>query len=322
MIGPIGLIYRLMHCDTNNSLNAGRLNRLKRKLCSHSNGFYVSIILNIWIILIFIIPIVLVFKISFTEPVIAIPPLGRLCTWTGEQILNIKLNFANYVRILKDSYYISAFANSICITILTTFICLTLGFPMAYAICKTKPRTQAVLISLLSLSIWTATLIRIYALINLLSSKGVLNSFLGYVGIQPIRFLGNYTTVCLGLVFCYLPYMIIPIYSILEKYDKSYIEAAHDLGCTPLKTLWKITIPLCRGGIITGCILVFATTIGEFSIPELLGSSDTLMFGRILWTEFFNNLDWPMTCAMSIVMMIFIITPIYVIQKKYGEVIN
>lgn len=164
---------------------------------------------------------------------------------------------------------------------------------------------------------WTATLIRVYALINLLGSQGVLNSLLGFFEISPIKFLGNYVTVCFGLVFCYLPYMILPIYSILEKHDKSCIEAAYDLGCTPFRTLWQVTIPLCKGGIVTGCILVFATTIGEFSIPELLGSSDTLMFGRILWTEFFNNLDWAMSCAMSIVMMVFIITPIYIIQKRY-----
>ncbi len=300
-------------------MNTEGLSSLNKRLRQPSNGFYISIVPNIWMILVFIIPIFLIFKISFTEPIMAVPPLGKLCTWTNEQILNIKLNVANYIRILKDNYYISTFANSVCITTLTTFICLIFGFPMAYAICQTKPRTQSVLMSLLSLSIWTATLIRIYALINLLGSKGILNSFLEYIGIQPVKFLGNYVAICLGLVFCYLPYMIFPIYSILEKYDKSYVEAAHDLGCTPFKTLWKVTIPLCKGGIITGCILVFATTIGEFSIPELLGSSDTLMFGRILWTEFFNNLDWPMTCAISIIMMIFIIAPIYVIQKKYGK---
>lgn len=299
-----------------------KFKNLNKNIHNPSNGFYVSIIPNLWLITAFIIPISLVFKISFTEPVMSIPPLGELCSWTGNQILNIKLNIANYIRMVKEHYYISAFVNSVCITTLTTLLCLIFGFPMAYAICKTKPRTQAVLISLLSLSIWTATLIRIYALINLLGSKGVLNSLLTHMGMQPVKFLGSYTTVCLGLVFCYLPYMIFPIYSILEKYDKSCVEAAYDLGCSPLKTLWKVTIPLCRGGIITGCILVFATTVGEFSIPELLGSSDTLMFGRILWTEFFNNLDWPMTCAISIVMMAFIILPMYFIQKKYGETIN
>ena len=315
-------IFELIQRSIRKSVNINKSKSLNNKIRRPSNSFYVSMIPNIWIILIFIIPIFLVFKISFTEPIMAIPPLGKLCSWTSEQILNIKLNLTNYVRILKEYYYISAFINSIGITSITTFLCLIIGFPMAYAICKTKPRTQSVLMSLLSLSIWTATLIRVYALINLLASKGILNSLLGYLGIQPIKFLGNYVAICLGLVFCYLPYMIFPIYSVLEKYDKSCVEAAHDLGCTPLKTLWKVTIPLCRGGIITGCILVFATTIGEFSIPELLGSSNTLMFGRILWTEFFNNLDWPMTCAISIVMMVFIITPIYIIQKRYGESIN
>ena len=191
---------------------------------------------------------------------------------------------------------------------------------MAYGICKTSERTKTVLLLLLSLSFWTSTLIRVYAWINMLSNQGVLNSLLIKIGIinTPIQFLGNYCMVCIGLVFCYLPYMIYPIYSVLEKFDKSYIEAAYDLGCHPTSAFWKITLPLCKEGITTGSILVFSTTVGEFVIPELLGGSDTLMFGRMLWMEFYNNLNWPMTCAIAIVMMAFIITPIFVIQKKYG----
>ncbi len=294
-------------------------NRICKKLNNVSNGFFVSAVPNVWIIIFFIIPIFLIFKISFTESVISIPPLGKMCFFTDNWVINIKLNFVNYVRMLRENYYLTAFVNSVVITTITTFICLLLGFPMAYGISKTKVRTQSALVGLLSLSMWTATLIRVYALINILSSNGTLNSILSFFGLQPVKFLGNYFAVCFGLVFCYLPYMVLPIYSILSKYDESCVEAAYDLGCTPLKTIWKVTIPLCRGGIITGCILVFATTIGEFSIPELLGSSDTLMFGRILWTEFFNNLNWAMTCAISIVMMVFIITPICFIQKRYGE---
>lgn len=294
-------------------------NRICKKLNNVSNGFFVSAVPNVWIIIFFIIPIFLIFKISFTESVISIPPLGKMCFFTDNWVINIKLNLVNYVRMLRENYYLTAFVNSVVITTITTFICLLLGFPMAYGISKTKVRTQSALVGLLSLSMWTATLIRVYALINILSSNGTLNSILSFFGLQPVKFLGNYFAVCFGLVFCYLPYMVLPIYSILSKYDESCVEAAYDLGCTPLKTIWKVTIPLCRGGIITGCILVFATTIGEFSIPELLGSSDTLMFGRILWTEFFNNLNWAMTCAISIVMMVFIITPICFIQKRYGE---
>ncbi len=294
------------------------LNRISKNLDKINNGFYVSAIPNIWIVIFFVAPILLIFKISFTEPIVSIPPIGKMCSYIGDYTVNIKINLANYVRILKENCYLTAFTNSVMITTVTTLICLLLGFPIAYGINQTKPHTQSALISLLSLSMWTATLIRVYALINLFSSNGALNSLLSFFGLQPVKFLGNYFAVCLGLVFCYLPYMVLPIYSILAKNDKSCVEAAYDLGCTPLKTIWKITIPLCRGGIITGCILVFSMTIGEFSIPELLGSSDTLMFGRILWTEFFSNLDWAMTCAISIVMMAFIIIPIYIVQKRYG----
>ena len=283
-----------------------------------NNGSYTSILPVLWMILFFILPILLIFKTSFTESIYSIPPLSSICSWTSNHFLILRINFDNYIHLVKDSYYLSAFINSMCLTLLSTAICFVLGFVMAYGICQTRNRTRSVLMSMLSLLIWTATLIRIYAWINLLSNQGLINKMLSYIGVSTIKFIGSYYTVCLGLVFCYLPYMIFPIYSILEKLDKAYIEAAYDLGCNPIKTFLKVTLPLCRSGIVTGCIMVFSTSIGEFVIPELLGGPDTLMFGRILWMEFFNNLNWPMTCALSIVMMAFIITPIYVFQKKHG----
>lgn len=146
-----------------------------------------------------------------------------------------------------------------------------------------------------------------------MGAHGLINNVFG----TNFKFLGNYYSVCLGLVFCYLPYMIFPIYSVLDKYDKSYLEAAYDLGCKPKNATFKIILPLCKNGVISGGIIVFSSTIGEFVIPELLGNTNTMMFGRILWMEFFNNINWPIACALSIVAMIFIVIPVYVIQKKY-----
>ena len=280
-----------------------------------------SIIPSIWIIIFLIIPIIIVFKTSFCESIFGIPPISTICRWLDGHLLNIKINFENYFRIIKDSYYLLSFINTAIITTIVTFTCFIFGFLMAYAICKTSDKTKSILMSMVSVSLWTATLIRIYAWINLLGTNGVINNFLSNFCIGPIKFLGHYSTVCVGLVFCYLPYMILPLYSVLEKFDKSYIEAAYDLGCSPIRTFWSVTLPVCKNGIITGCIIVFSIAIGAFVVPELLGSSDVLLFGRILWMEFFNNLDWPMACALSIVLMIFIIIPIYVMQKKYGEAV-
>ena len=291
------------------------------KKLPNNNSFYLSLVPSIWIIIFFIIPIFIVFKTSFCESIFSIPPISSICKWLDGHLLNIKINFENYFRLIDESYYLLSFINTVIITTIVTFICFIFGFIMAYAICKTSERTRSILMSMVSVSLWTATLIRIYAWINLLGTNGVINNFLSHFGIAPVKFLGNYSTVCVGLVFCYLPYMILPLYSVLEKFDKSYIEAAYDLGCSPLKTFWSVTLPLCKNGIITGCIIVFSSAIGEFVVPELLGSSDVLLFGRILWMEFFNNLDWPMACALSIILMIFIITPIYIIQKRCGETV-
>jgi putrescine transport system permease protein len=189
---------------------------------------------------------------------------------------------------------------------------------MAYGIHKIEGNLKNIMLLLVSLSFWTSFLLRIYSWMSLLSVNGALNTFLLKMGIisEPIQFIGTYYTVCLGLVFCYIPFMIFPIYAILEKVDKSYIEAAYDLGYSPTKAFWTVTIPLTKGGITTGAILVFSASIGEFVIPELLGGAETITFGRVMWNEFFSNLDWTMACALSIGMMFFIILPIYILRRK------
>lgn len=277
-----------------------------------------SILPTVWLVLFLVCPLLIVLKISISESVFSIPPFSEVCSNLEDFVFEIKLNFKNYAKLLEDSFYVKAFFNSVCIAFVSAILCCTIGFPIAYGIHEARPNVRTILLLLVSLSFWSSFLIRVYSWMNLLSINGFVNSILLKIGIisEPIQFIGNYYAICLGLVFCYLPFMIFPIYSILEKVDKTHIEAALDLGCNPTRTFWTITFPLAKPGIISGCTLVFATSIGEFVIPELLGGADTITLGRIIWSEFFTNLDWPMACAISISLMILIILPIFLFQRK------
>lgn len=283
-----------------------------------NSKFLIACIPILWMFLFFILPLIIALKISFSESAFSTPPYTDVFSWTKKYMLQIELNLSNYATLIKDAYYRCAFLNSLLISTAATFLCLVIGYMMAYAMNGLKERTRSILLLFISLSFWTSFLIRVYSWMNLLSVHGVVNSFLTKIGLidTPIQFIGNYYSICLGMVFCYLPFMIFPIYSVLEKVDKSCIEAAYDLGCSPVKTFWVITVPLSKFGIITGCVLVFASSIGEFVVPELLGGADCVTVGRVLWTEFFSNLDWPMACALSVVMAIFIVLPIFFFQRK------
>lgn len=284
----------------------------------NDSKFWIGIIPTLWIIVFFILPLLIVLKISFSESVFSIPPFTEIFNTTKEHIVEIRLNLKNYISMFRDSYYVTAFINSLYLSVIATILCFLIGFPMAYGIHSVNDRLKTILLLLISLSFWTSFLIRTYSWMSLLSINGIINSLLIKLGVisLPIQFIGTYYAVCLGLVFCYLPFMVFPVYAVLEKVDKSYIEAAYNLGCRPTKTFWKITIPLSKSGIATGAILVFSASIGEFVIPELLGGADAVTFGRVLWTEFFSNLDWTMACTLSIVMMCFIILPIFIFQKR------
>lgn len=272
----------------------------------------------IWNILFFVAPLLIILKISFSESVFEMPPFAEVFSMSKNYLLEIKLNLKNYIAMFQSSYYVTAFLNSIFLSATSTILCFLIGFPMAYGIYNARDDLKPFLLLLLSLSFWTSLLIRIYSWMNFLSVNGFVNTILMKFGIidAPIQFIGTYYAVCIGLVFCYLPFMIFPIYAALEKVDKSYIESAYDLGCHPTKTFWTITIPLSKQGISAGAILVFAATSGEFVIPEILGGPEAITFGRVLWNEFFTNLDWPMACALSLTMMFAIILPIFIFQKR------
>ncbi|MDR1034982.1 MAG: putrescine ABC transporter permease PotH [Holosporales bacterium] len=268
--------------------------------------FFLALLPFVWLVLFCAIPFSMVFRMSFTSAVFGIPPYSEIFQWSSDNIIKIAFNIQNYLVVIKDSYYIESFINSVILSIITVFACSTLGLIMAYGIFCVSAHLRPTLLLLISLSFWTSFLIRVYSWINMLSAHGIVNNFLIKIGLidEPIKFIGNYYIVCIGFIFCYLPLMILPIYASLEKIDKSCVESAWNLGCGIYKTFWTLIIPMSISGLKTGCLLVGTASLAEFVIPELLGGPDSLTFGRVLWTEFFTNLDWPMTCSLSVSMIV------------------
>src|SRR3989344_1413294 len=270
----------------------------------------------VWLLLFFLVPLFIIFNISLSESVLGVPPYKNIWEWTDHLSLKIHLHFENYKILFEDSLYQYAFIQSLKFASISTVLCLLLGYPMAYTIARAEPRTQTFLLFLVLLPFWTSFLLRVYAWIGLLSREGLINSLLVWLGLvdTPLTLLGTGFSVCLGMVYCYLPFMILPLYAALSKFDISLLEAAADLGCTPLKAFLKITLPLSQGGIIAGCFLVFIPCVGEFVIPELLGSSESYVLGKVIWTEFFNNRDWPMAASVAMLMVLFMVLPIVLVQ--------
>jgi putrescine transport system permease protein len=280
--------------------------------------FYAAAAPTLWVVLFLVVPLLIVLKISFTESAFSIPPFSNVFDVAGDYALHIKLSLKNFAGVVFDHYYITAFINSVFLGILATIICLFIGFPIAYGISTARNTAKYVLILLIALSFGTSFLLRVYSWINFLSPCGLLNTALLKCGMidEPIQFFGSYVAVCMGVVFCYLPFMIFPIYAVLSKIGREYIESALDLGCSPRVAFWCVSVPLSRSGVATGCVMIFAMAAGEFVIPELLGSADTTTFGRVLWNEFYTNLDWPMACALSVAMLTIVTLPIYLFQRR------
>ncbi|CZF79888.1 Putrescine transport system permease protein PotH [Grimontia celer] len=265
----------------------------------------------LWLLLFFAVPFLIVFKISFSMAALAIPPYEAIVAYVDE-VIEITLNLENYLRILDDDLYYLAYLSSVKIAFVSTLGCLLLGYPMAYAIARAPARMQTVLLLLIMLPSWTSFLIRVYAWMGLLSNTGIINNTLMWLGVisDPIQILNTNTAVYIGIVYTYLPFMVLPLYANLVKLDGSLLEAAADLGSRNFNTFWKVTLPLSKGGIIAGSMLVFIPVVGEVVIPELLGGPETLMIGKVLWQEFFNNRDWPVASALAIVMLLLLIIPI------------
>lgn len=274
----------------------------------------------LWLILLFMLPFLIVFKISFAEMARAIPPYTDLITWADDQ-LSVALNFANYFQLTDDPLYAEAYLQSLQIAAVSTLCCLAIGYPLAWAVAHSKASTRNILLLLVILPSWTSFLIRVYAWMGILKNNGVLNNVLLWLGIidQPLTILHTNLAVYIGVVYAYLPFMVLPIYTALTRIDYSLVEASLDLGARPLKTFFSVIVPLTKGGIIAGSMLVFIPAVGEFVIPELLGGPDSIMIGRVLWQEFFNNRDWPVASSVAIVMLLLLIVPIMWFHKYQNK---
>ena len=274
----------------------------------------------LWLFLFFALPFFIVLKISFAEADVAIPPYTEIYTYV-EQKLEVVLNLANYSLLAGDELYIAAYLGSLKMAFFSTLLCLLIGYPMAYAIATARKEMQTVLVLLIMMPTWTAILIRVYAWMGILSNNGLLNSFLLGIGVidEPLQILNTNLAVYIGIVYSYLPFMVLPLYANLVKHDQSLLEAASDLGARNLTRFWQITVPLSKNGIIAGCMLVFIPVVGEFVIPEMLGGPETLMIGKVLWQEFFNNRDWPVASALAVVMLAVLIIPIILFNRNQAK---
>nr|WP_110876304.1 putrescine ABC transporter permease PotH [Franconibacter helveticus] len=274
----------------------------------------------LWLILLFLLPFLIVFKISLAEMARAIPPYTDLVSWEEGQA-SILLNFANFLQLTDDPLYYEAYLQSLQVAAVSTLCCLLLGYPLAWAVAHSKPSTRNILLLLVILPSWTSFLIRVYAWMGILKENGILNNVLLWLGVidQPLTILHTNIAVYIGIVYAYLPFMVLPIYTALTRIDYSLVEASLDLGARPLKTFFSVIVPLTKGGIIAGSMLVFIPAVGEFVIPELLGGPDSIMIGRVLWQEFFNNRDWPVASAVAITMLVVLIAPIMWFHKYQNK---
>ncbi|WP_417512765.1 ABC transporter permease subunit [Marinobacter sp.] len=270
---------------------------------------------TVWLLLFFLIPFLVVAKISFSVAAIARPPYLPIVEWV-DGFFRINLNFGNYLFLLEDPLYVAAYLGSVKIAGISTLFALLIGYPMAYLIARSEPDRRNLLLMLVVLPFWTSFLLRVYAWIGFLKSNGVINNFLMSIGIidEPLVMLQTDFAVYIGIVYTYLPFMILPLYANLVKLDEAYLEASADLGAHPMTTFFTVTLPLSLSGIIAGCMLVFIPAVGEFVIPALLGGPDTLMIGQVLWNEFFSNRDWPIASAVAIVMLFVLVIPIMLLR--------
>ncbi len=276
----------------------------------------------LWLAVLFLAPFFIVIKMSLSDLAVSIPPytpqLDLSGGWETVKKYWAALDFENYEWLADDPLYANSFKSSLVIASISTFITLCVGYPIAYALACSSPRWRPVLVMLVILPFWTSFLIRVYAWIGILKTEGLLNQLLLAVGVigEPLTILNTNTAVYIGIVYSYLPFMVLPIYAALEKMDFSLLEAAEDLGSSRLSAFWLVTLPLSLPGVIAGCFLVFIPAMGEFVIPDLLGGSETLMIGKTLWVEFFSNRDWPVASAVAVVLLVLLIVPIVLFQRQ------
>jgi putrescine transport system permease protein len=274
----------------------------------------------LWLVAFFLVPFLIVLKISLSQTAIAQPPyvpvLDLAAGWQGIKDFVAGLSIENYTTLASDDIYLFSYLRSLTVAAVSTVILVLTGFPIAYAMARAPRGWRPVLLMLIVLPFWTSFLIRVYAWINILQRDGLLNQALHALRLidQPLTWLATDTAIYIGLVYSYLPFMVLPLYASLEKIDDSLLEAAADLGCPRWKAFWTVTVPLALPGLGAGALLCFIPIVGEFVVPDLLGGSDTTMIGQTLWTEFFANKDWPVASAVAVVLMVLLVGPIAIYQ--------
>lgn len=279
----------------------------------------------LWLLVFFLVPFFIVLKISLSMTALAMPPyvpVFDLAKGIDNVVAGIRqFTTDNYVWLIEDALYVRAYLSSLWIAAVSTFLLLVVGYPIAYGMARAPRRWQAMLVMMVILPFWTSFLIRVYAWIGILKKEGLLNQMLLALGVidDPLTILNTNTAVYIGIVYSYLPFMVLPLYAALERMDDTLLEAAADLGCPPVQAFWKITFPLSMPGVIAGCFLVFIPVTGEFVIPDLLGGSETLMIGKTLWAEFFSNRDWPVSSAVAVVLLVILVVPIVLFQNQEAK---
>jgi putrescine transport system permease protein len=285
-----------------------------RRLREHSTAGRLAALAipYLWLVLFFLLPLLIVLKISVSESIMGIPPYRPILEFAEQARVQIHLTFSNFALLLRDDMYAVAYINSIRIAAISTVIAGVIGYTMAYGIARSPLRWRYLLLMLIIIPFWTSFLIRIYAMIGFLKDNGLVNNLLMALGVidQPLVIMHTPTAIYIGIVYSYLPFMILPIYAALERMDPSLLEAASDLGAKPWKAFLKVTLPLSMPGVIAGSLLVFIPAVGEFVIPELLGGLGSPMIGKVLWAEFFQNRDWPVSSAVAIAMLALLVVPV------------
>jgi putrescine transport system permease protein len=288
---------------------------------TRANRALVTAIPFLWLIVFFLVPFLIVIRISLSDDALAQPPYQPLLDfsagWAGLRDFIAALDFETYAFVLRDPLYVYSYLQSVWIAALSTFILALIGFPIAYAITRAPAGWRPILVMLVILPFWTSFLIRVYAWMGILAREGLLNQVLRALGLvdEPVEMLASNGAVILGIVYAYLPFMVLPLYAALDRLDESLLEAAADLGAPPWKSFWLVTFPLALPGLVAGALLCFIPAVGEFVIPDLLGGSDTLMIGRTLWTEFFANRSWSVAATIAVLLLLVLVVPLALYQN-------
>ncbi|TBY41924.1 ABC transporter permease subunit [Rhizobium leguminosarum] len=293
-----------------------------------ASGLYNRLVIVIpyaWLLLFFLAPFFIVFRISMSTTAIAMPPYEPVFSfadgWAGLLSKIGEFSLDNYTYLTDDPLYFNAYVSSVVIAAISTFLTLLIAYPIAYGMAQAPRGLRPTLVMLVILPFWTSFLIRVYAWIAILKPEGLFNQLLLSLHLidTPLIILNTNTAVYIGIVYSYLPFMVLPLYSALEKMDGTLIEAAQDLGCPPITAFWRVTFPLSIPGVVAGCMLVFIPAVGEFVIPDLLGGSQTLMIGKTLWNEFNSNRDWPVSSAVATILLLILVIPIVFFQNVQAK---